>query len=99
MDWAQFADEWKKQCPKVPVMIETISGFARGFPYKSEDFWKNYDKRPDALASFEALAKRGHKIESFKAADGVDRKKAEQDYQKGDLERSIAFLATKSDSV
>ncbi len=92
IDWAQYADEWKKLCPKVPIMIETISGFARNFPYKNEDFWKNYDKHPDALANFEAMAKRGRKIEQFKVPEGVDRKKAEQDYQKGDLERSIAYL-------
>ena len=92
IDWAQYADEWKKQCPNVPIMIETISGFARNFAYKKEDFWKNYDKRPEVLASFEALAKRGHKIEQFKVPEGVDRKTAEQDYQKGDLERSIGYL-------
>ena len=76
-------------------MIETISGFAREFPYKSDDFWKHYDKRPEALAAFEALAKRGHAIATFKAPDGVDRKKAEQDYQKGELERSINYLRDK----
>ena len=92
LDWAKYADEWKVQCPNVPIMIETISGFARTFAYKNEDFWKHYDKRPEALANFEALAKRGHKIEPFKVPEGADRKKAEQDYQKGDLERSIAYL-------
>ncbi len=92
IDWAQYCDEWKKLCPKVPIMMETISGFSRAFPYKKEDFWKNYDKHPDALAAFEALAKRGHKLDAFKAPDGVDKKKAEQDYQKGELERSIVYL-------
>ena len=95
IDWAKFADEWLKQCPKVPIIIETISGFSRAFPYKKEDFWKHFDKRPEALANFEALAKRGHKLEGFKPAEGADRKKAEQDFQKGDLERSIAYLREK----
>ena len=95
IDWTKFADEWQKQCPKVPIMIETISGFSRGFSYKKEEFWKNFDKHPEALAAFEALAKRGHKLEGFKPPEGADRKQAEQDFQKGDLERSIAYLREK----
>ena len=95
MDWTRFADRWLELCPRVPIIIETISGFARNYPYKQEAFWQDYDRRPSALANFEALAKRGHKIDSFKAPDGVDRKKAEQDYQKGELERSIAYLREK----
>ena len=95
IDWAKYADEWQKLCPNVPIMIETISGFSRNFPYKKDDFWKNYDRRPEALAAFEALAKRGRKLEGFKAPEGVDRKKAEQDFQKADLERSITYLREK----
>ena len=76
---------------KVPIMIETISGFARNFPYKKPEFWTNYDKRPEALAHFEALAKRGKALPSFKA-DGPDKKLADQEYQKGELARSIKYL-------
>lgn len=95
IDWKQFVARWSVLCPATPIMIETISGFARNFPYKKPEFWQHYDKRPEALAKFEALAKRGHAIPSFKAPEGVDKKKAEQDYQKGELERSITYLKTK----
>jgi sugar phosphate isomerase/epimerase len=91
MDWKKFAARWLELCPKVPIMIETISGFSRPFPYKKDDFWKHYDKRPEALAKFEALAKRGKAIPGFKGP-GDDKKKAEQDYQKGEIERSITYL-------
>jgi sugar phosphate isomerase/epimerase len=76
----------------VPIQIETISGFSRNFPYKKEDFWKHYDKKPEAVAKFEAMAKRGKAIPNFKAPEGADKKQAEQDYQKGELERSIKYL-------
>ena len=79
-------------CPNVAINIETISGFARAFPYKKPEFWEHYDKRPERLAKFEALAKRGRKIEPFKAPDGVDKKQAEQDYQRAQVERSIRYL-------
>ncbi len=92
MDWKKYADRWAELCPTVPIMIETISGFSRNFPYKKEEFWQHYDKRPERLAAFEALAKRGRSIPGFKAPDGADRKVAEQEYQKGELERSIKYL-------
>ena len=95
IDWQRWAARWRELCPLVPIMIETISGFSRPFPYKKEEFWKVYDKRPEALAHFEALAKRGHEIPNFKAPEGADKKRAEQEYQKGELERSIKFLREK----
>ncbi|MEA3210944.1 MAG: 3-oxoisoapionate decarboxylase [Chthoniobacter sp.] len=92
IDWKVYTARWSQLCPQIPIMIETISGFSRNFPYKNADFWKDYDKRPEALAHFEALAKRGHALQPFKAPDGADKKQAEQAYQKGELERSIKYL-------
>jgi sugar phosphate isomerase/epimerase len=92
IDWKKLAERWAVLCPKVAINIETISGFARPFAYKKPEFWEHYDKRPDRLAHFEALAKRGHKIEPFKAPEGGDKKKAEQEYQLGEIERSIRYL-------
>ncbi len=92
IDWKKYTARWAALCPAVPIHIETISGFSRNFPYKTEAFWQYYDKRPEALAHFEALAKRGHAIPNFTAPEGADKKKADQDYQKGELERSIKYL-------
>ncbi|HEX8311959.1 MAG TPA: sugar phosphate isomerase/epimerase [Chthoniobacteraceae bacterium] len=92
IDWKSYVERWTALCPDVPIQIETISGFTRQFPYKKDDFWKFYDKRPEALAQFEALAKRGREILPFKAPDGPAKQQAEQDYQKGELERSVKYL-------
>ena len=94
IDWKSFTARWAALCPDVPMMIETISGGPRNFPYKQPDFWKNYDLRPEKFAKFEALAKRGKPLPPFKAPDGPDRKKANQDFQKADIEKSIAYLRT-----
>lgn len=91
LDWKKLAARWTELCPQVPILIETISGFAKIFPYRNPEFWTHYDKRPEALAHFEALAKKGHLIPPFKAA-GADRKLAEQEYQKGEVARSIQYL-------
>lgn len=92
IDWKRYVARWAELCPNVPIQIETISGFSRNFPYKKEDFWKHYDRKPEALAKFEALAKRGKAIPNFKAPEGADKEAAEQEYQKGELERSIKYL-------
>ncbi len=92
IDWKAWAARWVQLCPKVPIMIETISGAQRAFPYKQPDFWKYYDKRPENLAKFEALAARGHPLTAFKAPPGPEGKKAGQDYQKSEIEKSITFL-------
>jgi len=95
IDWPRYIARWRELCPQTPIIIETISGFARNFPYKTDDFWQHYDKRPAALANFEKLAQRGHAIEPFKAPAGEGRKAAEQEYQKGEITRSIQFLREK----
>ena len=92
IDWKRWVARWSELCPAVPIHIETISGFSRNFPYKKEEFWQHYDKRPEALARFEAFAKRGEPIPPFKAPEGEAKKQAEQEYQKGELERSIQYL-------
>ncbi len=91
VDWNGVLKLWREFCPKVPFQIETISGFTRNFAYKTESFWENYDRRPESLARFEALAARGHALEPFKAPEGADAKQAMRDFQKSDLERSVRF--------
>jgi sugar phosphate isomerase/epimerase len=93
IDWKQWAARWRQLCPNVPIMIETISGVQRTFAYKKPEFWQYYDKRPDKLAKFEALAKRGKPLEAFKApTDQKERAAAQQVYQKAEIEKSIAYL-------
>jgi sugar phosphate isomerase/epimerase len=91
-DWRAYAARWRQLCPQVPIMIETISGGPRTFAYRKPEFWAHYDKRPDKLAKFEALAQRGRPIPAFKAPPGPEGKKAQQDFQRSEIEKSIAYL-------
>ncbi len=92
LDLPAFFDLFEKRCPGVAVHIETISGFAREFAIYKPDLWKTFPKAMASdLARFIALAKRGKKIEPFKAPAGVDRTQADQDYQRGEVERSIKY--------
>lgn len=88
VDLKAYFGRFAELCPQVPVHIETISGFAREFAYLNPEIWKAFPKaRASEFARFVALAKRGKAMPSHKSADA----KAEQDYQKGELERSIRY--------
>jgi sugar phosphate isomerase/epimerase len=91
IDWHRYLERWRALCPNVPFQIETISGFAKPFAYKTEAFWEHYDRRPEALAKFEALAKKGRPMTPFQAAPGADKKLAERTFQKEELERSLRY--------
>ena len=92
VDLKAYFQRFVELCPGVPVHIETISGFNREIPYLKEDFWKVWPKaRAKDFARFVALAKRGKPRDAWKAPAGQDRKLAEQDYQKGEIERSLRY--------
>jgi hypothetical protein len=91
LDWPRYLERWRALCPKVPFQIETISGFSKNFHYKTESFWHHYDRHPEALARFEALARKGHPLAPFQTSPDSDKKLSEQAFQKGELERSVKY--------
>ena len=92
VDWKTYFKRFAVLCPGVPVHIETISGFARDVPYLKPSFWTSFPKaRAKDLAGFAALARKGKAIPPFKPAEGQDRKQAEQEYQKAELEHSLTY--------
>ena len=100
IDQSVFFARFRLLCPNVPVHIETISGFSRELPYLQPDFWKAWPQMPArSLARFEALARAGHAVAPWQAPAGQDKTKAEQDYQRGELERSICTAETGCSSV
>jgi len=88
VDQKAYFERFAAICPNVPVHLELISGFARPIPYLQKDFWKVWPKaRAIDFAKFLALAKRGKPLEPHKSPDA----KAEQEDQKGELERSLKY--------
>lgn len=92
-DLPAYFKRFRELCPGVPVHIETISGFSREMPYLDPAFWKAWPAMPAAsFARFVALAKRGRAREAYKPpADESRRASAEQDYQRGEIERSLRY--------
>jgi sugar phosphate isomerase/epimerase len=95
MDWEKYLTRWTQLCPNVPVFIETISGFSKKFAYKKPEFWEHFDRKDAALANFEKMARQGKPIPPFRPPVGADKKLADQEYQKGEVARSIRYLREK----
>ena len=92
IDLKAYFARFRELCPGIPVHIETISGFNREFPYFDPAFWKAWPDMPAAsFARFEALARRGRPRPAWSPPAGTDRERAEQEYQKGELERSLIY--------
>ena len=93
VDFKAYAKRFAELAPGVPLQVETISGFARPFTWRGDDFWKIFPQmRAADFAAFLNCAKRGHEILPFKAPEGDGKKAAEIAYQKGEFERSISWL-------
>ena len=92
VDMKALFKEWLRKCPETPVQIETISGFAREFPFLDKEFWPPYSSfRADDYSRFLALSRQGKALSPFSAPDGVDPQKAKQEYQLKELEKSLAY--------
>jgi sugar phosphate isomerase/epimerase len=92
MDLRAYFARFRELCPGVAVHIETISGFSREMPYLDPAFWKAWPNLPAAsFAKFVALAKRGRPREPFRPPAGEAGRAADQQYQKGEVERSLRF--------
>ena len=92
VDLKKYFARFAELCPNVPVHIETISGFAREFPVFDDEFWSVWPHASaKAFSRWLKIAKSGKPRTPNKSPAGVDAKLAEQQYQKGELERSIKF--------
>lgn len=92
VDLKRYFDRYRQLCPQVPVHIETISGFNREIAYLKPEFWAGYDNvRAIDFAKYLALAKSGKPRAPWSPPEGADRKLAEQDYQKSEIERSLKY--------
>jgi sugar phosphate isomerase/epimerase len=93
MDVPAYVALMARLCPEVPFLLETISNSARPIPYLQADHWKVYPAvRAADLVDFLALCRRGRAIPVIQPPAGADPKVFEQEFQRAELERSIAYL-------
>ncbi len=92
VDWKKYFARFAELCPNAPVNIETISGSNREIPVNKDHFWKAWPNgKPKGYDQFLALARKGKPRAAHQRPKGVDRKTADQDYQRAEIERSIKY--------
>jgi sugar phosphate isomerase/epimerase len=92
VDMSTLFKEWSERCPETPVQIETISGFAREFPYLEKSFWPPYATIPsNDFSRFLSIIKKGKVLAPFSTPNGKDKIEAQKQYQLDELEKSFVF--------
>jgi len=91
-DWQAYVRRFAELCPRTPFLLEIISEYGRPLQYFKADFWKAFPKaRAAEFARFVSFAKRGKPRDAFKVPPGRDRQEYNREFQKADLERSLAY--------
>ena len=92
VDLVAYFDLYQKLCPSTAVNIETISGFNRELKVNDESFWKAWPKgKPKGYDKFLELAKNGKPRKPWTPPKNIDKSKADQDYQKSEIAKSINY--------
>ncbi len=93
MDFKFYTEFLSKNCPDVPIHIETISNSPRSIPYLKEEYWEGFPElKASGIIDFLKLVRMGHPIEVAIAPPGVDKTTFEMESQENDLLKSIDFL-------
>jgi 3-oxoisoapionate decarboxylase len=88
IDFKPFVKRFIELCHGIPINVEIISGNPLPIPFLRKDFWDVWpEARARDFAKFEALTRLGHAIPPHHSKDD----KAEQNYQRDELERSLAY--------
>ena len=92
----KYFDLYQELCPGTAVNIETISGFNRELRTNDDSFWKAWPKgKPKGYEEFLKLAKKGKPRKPWSPPKGVNKSKADQDYQKNEIANSINYCRDK----
>jgi len=93
MDFEFYTSFLSKNCPGVPILIETISNSPRSIPYLKDEYWEGFpDLKATEIMDFLKLVRMGHPMEVTKAPAGMEKKEFDRENQKEELLKSIRHL-------
>ena len=102
MQWTAMGDgcvdlktlfkEWRATCPETRFILKQFPVLPENSTFHEKGFWIPYSTiRADDFSRFLLLAQKGKPLKSFSSPPSVDPKKAQQEYQLSELERSLKF--------
>jgi sugar phosphate isomerase/epimerase len=92
-DFKRYTKFLSKNCPGVPIQIETISNSPRQVPYLKPEYWEGFPDLPaSGIVDFLKLVRRGHPIDVAEAPAGTEKKSFDIENQKGEFLKSIKYL-------
>lgn len=93
MDAKKYVATLSKSNPGMPVFVETISNSPRPIPFLTVDYWRAYPElNPLQIVDFLKLVRRGTKPPVHVPPDGADPREFNQQQERGEFLRSIAYL-------
>ncbi|MEZ6137537.1 MAG: TIM barrel protein [Pirellulaceae bacterium] len=93
MDVKKYVNTLAESNPGMPIFVETISNSARPIPFLTADYWNAYPNlNASQIVDFLKLVRRGVAASIDEPAEGADRREFDQQHERGDFLRSIAYL-------
>jgi len=92
VDFRAYVRRFAQLCPEAVFCVRTVSGVNLNLPYLVPSYWKAYPAVPARdLMRFIRLARQGQPREPWAPPAMFDAELAEKEYQKLELERSLAY--------
>ena len=93
MDVPKYVDTLTSANPGMPIFVESISNSARPIPYLTREYWKAYPNLDASqIIDFLKLVRKGKPARIDKPAEGQDEKTFDQEHERNEFLRSIAYL-------
>jgi 3-oxoisoapionate decarboxylase len=93
MDVPKYVETLAIANPGMPIFVESISNTARPIPYLTKEYWKAYPNLDASqIIDFLKLVRKGKPAKIDKPAEGQDQKTFDQEHERHEFLRSIAYL-------
>jgi len=93
LDFKKYAKVLAKNCPSVPIHVESISNSAINIPFKTIEFLKGFpDLSQEEIDDFSKLASKGKPQEIVTPAKGLSKKDFDIKLQEIEVQKSFTYL-------